>query len=153
MPGLEAHAQISGAIVDQQNREDAIVDDSADQVGHSMHQRVQVEGGVQRVRQPHQEIDLQRFEADVARAGDLRAERSDAGPRAGQLDLRRPVVALEGLGRGAGGRIGLARGSHGNSSILRANPLWSVEEGGRARDVAGTAAQATRLPGSSAHAW
>ena len=63
--GLEAHAQIAGAVVDQQDGEDAVVDDGAHQVRDAVHQRVQVERGVQRVGQAHQEVELQRLQPDI----------------------------------------------------------------------------------------
>jgi len=66
--GLEAHAQITGAIIHQEDGEDAVVDDRAHQVGHAMHQRVEFERGVQGVRQPHQEVELKRLETDVGRS-------------------------------------------------------------------------------------
>ena len=98
--GLEAHAQVAGAVVDQQDGEDAVVDDGAHQVGDAMHQRVQVERGVQRVGKAHQEVDLQRLEADVGRA----EARLGASPGSRRLDLRGPVVALEGSRRRPRGR-------------------------------------------------
>ncbi len=79
---LEAHPQLVGAVVEQQDGEDAVVDDGAHQVRDAVHQRVQVEGGVERVGQPQQEVDLQGLEPGLRR-----------GRHAGRI--RRPVVAFE----------------------------------------------------------
>ncbi len=62
---LEAHPELLGAVVDQQDREDAVVDDGADEVGHPVHQGVEVERGVEGVGERVQEVYLERLDADV----------------------------------------------------------------------------------------
>ena len=49
VPGLEAHPELVGAVVDEQDGEDAVVDDGADEVGDAVHEGVEVEGGVEGV--------------------------------------------------------------------------------------------------------
>ena len=93
VPDLEAHAQVVGAVVEQQNGEDAVVDHRAHQAGGAVQQRLQVEGGVERVGEAQQEFALQRLDAH------LRRGRRQVG--AG------PVVPLEGMGSGPrGGALG-----------------------------------------------
>ena len=77
VPDLEAHAQIVGAVVDQQNGEDAVVDDRTDQGCGVFKKRLEVERGVQRVGQADQEFRLQRI--DVHLGGALRCLRRN-GP-------------------------------------------------------------------------
>ena len=60
MADLKAHAQVVGPFIQQQDGEDLVVDDGAHQVRGAMHQGLQIEGGVQGVRQPHEELGLQR---------------------------------------------------------------------------------------------
>ena len=55
---LEAHAQLVGAVVQQQNGKDAVVNHGAHQVGHAMQQRLQIQRGIQRIRQPRQKVAL-----------------------------------------------------------------------------------------------
>ena len=105
--GLEAHAQVAGAVVDQEDGEDAKVDDGADQVGNPVHEGVEVEGGVEGVGQAQEEVELEGLEADVRRGGVRMEERLRLGSsrrrrvRHGrQLGLRRAVVAFKGLGVG-----------------------------------------------------
>ena len=50
---LESHAQFSGAVVEQQNGEDAVGDDGAHQLRGAAQQGFQVQRGVQRVGQLH----------------------------------------------------------------------------------------------------
>ncbi len=64
MADLEAHAQVVGPFVQQQDGEDPVVDDGAHQVRGAMQQGLQIEGGIQGVRQPHQEFGLQRIDPD-----------------------------------------------------------------------------------------
>ena len=67
--GLEAHPQLVGAIVDQENGEDAVVDDGADEVGDAVQQRVQIERGVEGIGEADEEVELQGFDADVGVGG------------------------------------------------------------------------------------
>ena len=60
---LEAHPQVIGAIIQQQDGEDAEVHDRADQLRRLMHEGLQIERGVERIRQPHEERELDRFDA------------------------------------------------------------------------------------------
>ncbi len=55
---LEAHAQIVGAVVEQQDGEDAVIDDSARKVGGALEQRLQIERGVERIRELQEVIEL-----------------------------------------------------------------------------------------------
>ncbi len=61
--GLEAHPELVGAVVDEEDGEDAIVDDGADEVGDAVHQGVEVEGGVEGVGEAVEEVDLEGFDA------------------------------------------------------------------------------------------
>ncbi len=62
---LETHAEVVGAIVDEQDREDAVVDDGAHQRRGALEQGLQVEGGVERVGQADEELRLQRIDLDL----------------------------------------------------------------------------------------
>ena len=62
---LEAHAQFVGAVVEQQDGEDAVMDDGAHQLRGAVEQGLQVERGVQRVGQLHQIGDVGRLNAGV----------------------------------------------------------------------------------------
>ena len=62
---LEAHAQVVGAVVEQEDGEDAVVDDGAHQLGGAVEQGLQVERGVERVGQLHQVGHVGRLHADV----------------------------------------------------------------------------------------
>jgi hypothetical protein len=53
------HPELIGAVVQQQDGKDAVVDDGAHKVGHPVHERVQIERGIEGVGQTHQEVDLQ----------------------------------------------------------------------------------------------
>ena len=64
--GLEAHAELVGAVVEEEDGEDAVVDDGADEVGDAVHEGVEVEGGVEGVGEAVEEVDLEGFDADVA---------------------------------------------------------------------------------------
>ncbi len=92
---LEAHTQIVGAVVEQQNRKDAVVDDGADQSGGPVQERLEIESGIESVGETEQKLTLQRLDAN------LRRRCSNIGAR--------PVVALESVlpcwrGGGLGGR-------------------------------------------------
>ncbi len=76
MADLEAHPEFLGAVVDQQNREDAVVDDGADEVGHPVHQGVEVEGGVEGVGEGVEKVYLERLDADVSWLRGLRCART-----------------------------------------------------------------------------
>ena len=68
--GLEAHPELLGAVVQQQNGEDAVVNDGAHQIGDAVHEGVEVERGVQGIGEAMQKIDLQGLEAGcVCRGG------------------------------------------------------------------------------------
>ena len=69
VPGLEAHPEFVGAVVDEQDGEDAVVDDGADEVGDAVHEGVEVEGGVEGVGEALEEVELERFDADVGVGG------------------------------------------------------------------------------------
>ena len=58
MADLEAHAQVLGAVIQEEDCEDAVVDDGPNQLGDPVHQGVEVERGVQGVGQLMQKIDL-----------------------------------------------------------------------------------------------
>ncbi len=104
--GLEAHPELVGAVVDEQDGEDAVVDDGADEVGDAMHQGVEVERGVERVGEAEEEVELQRLEADVGRGRVGMEERS-------RLTGGGPVVAFEWFRRGhARGTAGFGCGRH-----------------------------------------
>ena len=102
MTDLEAHPEFLGAIVDQQDGEDAVIDNGADEVGDAMHQGIQIERGIEGIGERMQEFDLMDgIDADIRRL--LR------------LLGARPVVSLEGvLGCGLAGR----RGGRGGSASL-----------------------------------
>ena len=55
---LEAHPELLGAVVDQQDGEDTVVDDGADEVGYPVHQGVEVESGVESVGERVEEVYL-----------------------------------------------------------------------------------------------
>ena len=55
---LEAHAEVLGAVVDEEDGEDAVVDDGADEVGDAVHEGIEVEGGVEGVGELVEEVDL-----------------------------------------------------------------------------------------------
>ncbi len=65
MAYLEAHAEVFGAVVDEEDGEDFVVDDGADEVGDAVHEGVEVEGGVEGVGQLVEEVDLKGFDANL----------------------------------------------------------------------------------------
>ncbi len=69
MADLKAHAQVVGAFIQQQDGEDLVVDDGAHQVRGAVQQGLQIEGGVQSVCQPDEELGLQRIHFYGSRAG------------------------------------------------------------------------------------
>ena len=60
MADLKAHTQVVGPLIQQQDGENLVVDDGAHQVRSAMQQSLQIQGGVQGVRQPYEELGLQR---------------------------------------------------------------------------------------------
>ncbi len=97
MADLEAHPELLGAVVEEEDGEDAVVDDGADEVGDAVHEGVEVEGGVEGVGEGVEEVDLEGLDADL-RVGCVRmVERGRGGA----------IVALEGVcGRGSFGGDG-----------------------------------------------
>ena len=67
--GLEAHPELVGAVVDEEDGEDAVVDDGADEVGDAMHEGVEVKGGVEGVGKAEEEVELEGLDADVGVGG------------------------------------------------------------------------------------
>ena len=100
MADLEAHAEISGALVDEEDGEDFVVDDGADEVGDPVHESVEIEGGVEGVGEVvWRKLDLEGFDANFGVCGVGRGRVRACGGA---------VVALEGvLGRvGVSGPVG-----------------------------------------------
>ena len=114
-PGLDAHAldlwgvacletdtEVAGAVVDEEDGEDAVVDDGADEVGDAMHEGVKVEGGVERVGEAEEEVELDGLVADVGGGGGIQ-----------ELRLCGAVVAFEVIDcLYLFGSFGLGRGGH-----------------------------------------
>ena len=67
--GLEAHPELLGAVVEEEDGEDAVVDDGADEVGDAVHQGVKVEGLVESVCEPVEELELERLYARACWSG------------------------------------------------------------------------------------
>ncbi len=67
--GLEAHPELVGAVVDEEDGEDAVVDDGADEVCDAVHEGVEVEGGVEGVGEAEEEVELEGLDADVGLGG------------------------------------------------------------------------------------
>src|SRR5580704_7123639 len=102
MADLEAHAEVFGAVVDEEDGEDFVVDDGADEVGDAVHEGVEVEGGVEGVGELVEEIDLEGFDANFW-VGGVRVE---------EYGRSGAVVAFEGVfgsGRFGGGGFGALR--------------------------------------------
>ncbi len=57
---LKTHAQIVGALIQEQDGEDLVVDHRSHQVRCAVHQGLQIEGGIQGVGQTHEKLGLQR---------------------------------------------------------------------------------------------
>ncbi len=53
---LEAHAEVLGTVVEEEDGEDSVVDDGADEVGDAVHQGVEVERGVEGVGERVEEV-------------------------------------------------------------------------------------------------
>ena len=63
---LEAHPELLGAIVDQQDGEDSVVDDGPNQIRDPVHQGIEVERSIERIGQGMQELDLMDWvDADI----------------------------------------------------------------------------------------
>ena len=82
MADLEPHAQFVGAVVEQEDGEDSVVDNRAHQLRGAIEQRLQVQRGVQRVGELHQVSHIGRLNARIHR---VRGGGSPAGA----------IVALE----------------------------------------------------------
>ena len=63
MTNLEAHAQLIGAVVQQQDGKNAVINDGAHQVCHAMQQRLQIQRGIQRIGQPGKKVPLHRIDS------------------------------------------------------------------------------------------
>ena len=88
MADLVAHPQIVGAVVQQEDGEDTEVDDGADQLRGLVHDGLQVQGGVERIRQPHEEGELDRLCAHLC----ARRCAFAGGPIVALETLRGPVL-------------------------------------------------------------
>ena len=102
MADLEAHAEVFGAVVDEEDGEDFVVDDGADEVGDAVHEGVEVEGGVEGVGELVEEVDLEGLDADFGVGGVGVKECGRGGA----------IVAFEGVfgwGRFGGGGFGVLR--------------------------------------------
>ena len=62
MAGLEPHPEFVGSVVEQEDREDAVIDDRAHQVGDAVHERVEVKRRIQRIGKAMEEVQLQRLD-------------------------------------------------------------------------------------------
>lgn len=123
---LEAHSEVFGAVVDEEDGEDFVVDNGADQVGDAMHEGVEVERGVEGVGEFVEEVDLERLDANLW-VGGVGVEE---GGRGGA------IVAFEGLcGCWRFGGAGLALCGLVEGAILLCVDLtgwggvWGVPEG------------------------
>ena len=87
MANLETHAEVVGAVVDEEDGEDAVVDNGADKIGGALEEGLEVEGGVERVGKSGEELDLKRIDANLRRS-----RRGGAGA----------IIALEGFVRFGG---------------------------------------------------
>jgi hypothetical protein len=66
MAYLEAHPELLGAVVYQEDGEDAVVDDGSDEVGYPVHQGIEVECRVEGVGERVKELDLvEGFDLDI----------------------------------------------------------------------------------------
>ncbi len=65
MADLEAHPQIVGAVVEQHDGKDAVVDHRAYKVSRALQQSLEVKRRIQRICQPDEEFRLQRFDAHL----------------------------------------------------------------------------------------
>ena len=54
-----------GAVVEEEDGKDAVVDDGADEIGYAVHEGVEVEGGVEGVGEGVEEVDGEGLDADV----------------------------------------------------------------------------------------
>ncbi len=88
MTDLETHAEVFGAVVDEEDGEDLVVDDGADEVGDAVHESVEIEGGVEGVGELVEEVDLEGLDANFW-VGGVRVEEDRRGGA---------IVAFEGMG-------------------------------------------------------
>jgi hypothetical protein len=99
---LEAHAEVFGTVVEEEDGEDFVVDDGADEVGDAVHEGVEVKGSVEGVSELVEKVDLERLDANFWIIG-VRVEECRRGGA---------VVAFEGVcgrGRFGGGGFGVLR--------------------------------------------
>ena len=82
--GLEAHPELVGAVVDEEDGEDAVVDDGADEVGDAVKQGVEIERGVEGVGETEEKVELQGLDADVG-VGGVGVEEGAAGRVSGAV--------------------------------------------------------------------
>jgi hypothetical protein len=61
---LEAHPELLGAVVEEEDGKDAVVNDGSDEVGDAVHQCVKVESGVESVGEVVEEVDLEGFDSN-----------------------------------------------------------------------------------------
>jgi hypothetical protein len=66
---LEAHSEVFGAVVEQEDGEYLVVNYGADQVGDAVHEGVEVERGVEGVSELMEEVDLEGFDANSGVSG------------------------------------------------------------------------------------
>ena len=69
MADLEAHAEVAGALVDEEDGEDFVVDHRSNEVRDPVHEGVEVEGGVEGVGEVVEEVDLQGLDANSGVCG------------------------------------------------------------------------------------
>jgi hypothetical protein len=99
---LEAHAEIFGAVIEEEDGKDFIVDDGADEVGDAVHEGIEVKGGIEGVGEFVEEVDLEGLDADLG-VGGVGVEENRRGGA---------IVAFEGgfgWGRSGGDGFGTLR--------------------------------------------
>src|SRR5271170_7144896 len=96
MADLETHPQIIGAVIQQHDGKDAVVNDCAHKVSRALHQRLKMERGVQRISQPDEEFRLERLDAQLH----LRRARLRSRPIV-TLKVRAALSVLRDVGSGA----------------------------------------------------
>jgi hypothetical protein len=69
MSDLKPHTQVVGPLIEKQDGEDLVINDRAHQVRGTVQQGLEIEGGVEGVRQPDEKLRLQRIHLDRARQG------------------------------------------------------------------------------------
>jgi len=93
--GLEAHAELVVAVIDEEDGEDAVVDDGANEVGDAMHEGVEIEGGVEGVGEAVEKVDLERLDANFRGFG--------GGVGSGRVVALEEIVGRGLVGTGGGG--------------------------------------------------